>query len=396
MDAPGAVQRRAWRTARAGPDRRRPAARAVAGAGADRGAAARCRRPLSGRRPLEADARLRESPRGDRARRARAARPAPLRSARSRSGKDRRRLGRRADPAQEVPARRRSAGAPRLRRPEGAARRRAKATLALVLDLPADLAATLAPLDEVLDTYGDLLVDRRRARAGHRTRRSRQRRHGSGRRSRSAARAARHPHAARGDHRARERVGAAAGCRTSPAGPNADPARVADPAFAAARRRRTRRRRLRMATTTPMSNSGAGFATVLGGADDDAPVPSLTGGGYEGLPLSADADLQRAIATDLRDAAHARSSPWRRRRTMRSRCSIPTMAPPTLSSGRRQRGGRSISSGSSLRIPQIAAPTTAERLAHVVATLSDRLAAAAGAAAGHRWTLARPTTSSIS
>jgi hypothetical protein len=41
------------------------------------------------------------------------------------------------------------------------------------------------------------------------------------------------------------------------------------------------------------------LATVLGGGEDDGPVPTLTGGAYEGLPDSADADLRAAVIADL-------------------------------------------------------------------------------------------------
>ena len=242
------------------------------------------------------DARLREDPRRDGARRARPARASSLRSARSRSGTHRRRLGHRAAAAQDLPARQRSAGAPRLRRAEGAGSGARTGRSSPVCRPILPLASRRST--SVLDTYGDLLVTDGVHALVDRTRRSRQRRHGSGRRPGRAARTARRAHAARGDDRSRERLGVAAGdCR--PPGPNADPARMADPAFAAAVDAELGAGVFDGATMADVERRRR-LAAVLGGADDDAPVPSLTGGGYEGLPASADADLRRAIATDLR------------------------------------------------------------------------------------------------
>ena len=190
--APAARSRRARR--------RRPAARALAGAGADRRVAARCRRALSGRRPLEPDARLREDPRRDGARRARAARAAS-------------RTKRSASRSKRSPATGTSSGSLRKKYPlaadqqerrvcdgdegpAGGARRHACRRIC-----PSISPTALKPLDEVLDTYARSARRGRRARAGDRSRRPRQCGDGSGRRARRAARPARDPHAARGHAR---------------------------------------------------------------------------------------------------------------------------------------------------------------------------------------------------
>ena len=115
------------------------------------------------------------------------------------------------------------------------------------------------------------------------------------------------------------------------------------------------------------------FAAVLGGAEDDAPVPSLTGGDYEGLPASADADLRQAIATDLTRAAHARRAPRAAGRTTRSRRSIrttPAADAAVIAAAARWRIDldRRSSGGPGRRGPDDRGPAR-----RVVAALADRL-----------------------
>ena len=130
-----------------------------------------------------------------------------------------------------------------------------------------------------------------------------------------------------------------------------------------------------------MSIAGVSFATVLGGADNDAPVPSLTGGEYEGLPVSADADLRQAIATDLR----ARLT----RVVNLAQQAHNALAPLDPDDGATD--NLVVNAAARWRIdldevvaadPEATVPTTADRLAYVVARLSDRLSAAASVPAG--------------
>ena len=161
----------------------------------------------------------------------------------------------------------------------------------LVAGLPGDLPGRLAPLDDVLDTYADLLV----ADGVHALVTGRADLAGAAMEAAAGfgpppeLRAIRTPRAA-----GTVRVAAWA---VLPAGPApaaaADPVEVADPAFAAL-----------VASELP---AGAAqddvdrLAVVLGGGDDEAPSPSLTGGPYDGLIGSADAALRTAVLSDLSD-----------------------------------------------------------------------------------------------
>ena len=230
VDAPAPYCVSARRTARSGPDASRPAPRALVGAGADRGDPARRRSPLPGRRPLEADARLREDPRRNGTRRARAARAPSLRSARSRSGKIAgdwdfvRKLREKYPLADDQQERRVCDGQKVLK----AAREGT-----LVAGLPADLAAKLKPLDEVLDTYGDLLITdgvhalvTGRADLANAAMEA-----AAGLGAPPELRAVRTPREAT---TVRVSAWALLPAAVAAAGPNADPGRAADPAFAAA------------------------------------------------------------------------------------------------------------------------------------------------------------------
>ncbi len=217
------------------------------------------------------------------------------------------------------PARRRSAGAPRLRRPEGpagGARGHAPGGSGAAADArDGTRAARRGPRHVRRPSRR-----RRHLRARHRPRRSRQRRDGSGRRSWRTARTARHPHAARGDDGARQRMGAAARATTA-TGFDADPARVADPSFAGSGRRGTRRRRLRgdRRRDSCIDASGSRACSAVRRATRRCRRSQVAA--YEGLPASADADLRQAIAGNL-TCVSPRSSSSRRPRTMRSRRSI--------------------------------------------------------------------------
>jgi hypothetical protein len=145
---------------------------------------------------------------------------------------------------------------------------------ALLATLPADLAARLAPLDEVLDAYADLLVtDGVHALVTGRA---------------DLANAAMEAAAGLGappELRAMRTPRQASTVRVSawvmlpavavPDRPDVDPAQVADPTW------------------------DPSLANVLGGIDDEGAAPSLTGGAHEGLPATADADLRKEIADDL-------------------------------------------------------------------------------------------------
>ena len=173
--------------------------------------------------------------------------------------------------------------------------------LAAVAGLPASLADDLAPLDEVLDTYADLLVaDGVHALVTGRA---------------DLANAAMEAAAGLGappELRAIRTPRQATTVRVSAWA--LVPGRVAvrrerrsrargRPGVCGRCRRRARCRRLRCSQGADRDRR-LRFATVLGGADERPPVPTLSGGSYEGLPATADADLRIAIANDLNDTAY--------------------------------------------------------------------------------------------
>ena len=155
--------------------------------------------------------------------------------------------------------------------------------LAAVPGLPPDLTDRLAPLDEVLDTYADLLVaDGIHALVtGRGDLANAAMEAGSGLGAPPDLRAIRTPRSA-------TTVRVAAWALLPPGGGADDdasePVRVADPAFAALLDR-------------PDADE-ARLALLLGGGDESV-VPSLTGGSYEGLPGTANDDLRRAVIADL-------------------------------------------------------------------------------------------------
>jgi hypothetical protein len=245
--------------------------------------------------------------------------------------------------------------------------------LALIPGLPAGLAAELQPLDLVLDTYADLLVTdgvyalvTGRADLANAAMEA-----AAGLGAPPELRALRTPREAT---TVRVSAWALLPGAPSPARADADPARVADPAFAATvdaelgpgvfdalGAGRDRRQRL---------------ATVLGGAGDDAPVPALSGGDYEGLPASASADLESAIAANL----HARLQ----RVVNLAQAAHDFLAPLDPNAA----GSESAVSAAATRwrvalddlapeSPDDETATTAERLARLVLELKDRLSTAA-------------------
>lgn len=185
---------------------------------------------------------------------------------------------------------------------DGASVLRAAREGTLVAGLPADLTARLSPLDQVLDTYADLLVaDGVHALVtGRADLANAAMEAAAGLGAPPDLRALRTPRAA-------HTVRVAAWALLEPGqagGPTESPAALADPAFAA----------LVAGDLGPgaldsddaaVSDARRRLAVVLGGGDDDAPVPSLIGGEYEGLPsASSDGTLRSAMASDLSMRLH--------------------------------------------------------------------------------------------
>ncbi|MFL5607682.1 MAG: hypothetical protein ACJ8AD_14625, partial [Gemmatimonadaceae bacterium] len=161
--------------------------------------------------------------------------------------------------------------------------------------VPADLAARLAPLDDVLDTYADLLVaDGVHALVT-----------GRGDLANAAMEAAAGlgaPPDLRAIRTPRQattvRVNAWLLLEAAAADDDDDPVRLADPAYVAALDAELGPGAID-ATDDAANAARARFAGVVGGGDDEPPLPTLTGGSYEGLGVDADALLRNAIAADL-------------------------------------------------------------------------------------------------
>ena len=166
-----------------------------------------------------------------------------------------------------------------------------------LVGLPPTLAASLAPLDDVLATYADLLLtDGVHALVtGHAELANAAMEAAAGLGAPPELRAIRTPRQAttvRVNAWALLPPGAPVG------GPGADPARTADPAFAAALDAVFGPNAINASDAAGREKRDR-FGAVLGGGENEPPLPSLTGGDYEGLPASADADLRDAIAGDL-------------------------------------------------------------------------------------------------
>ena len=169
----------------------------------------------------------------------------------------------------------------------------------LVAGLPADLAQRLAPLDDVLDTYGDLLVaDGVFALAtGRADLANAAMEAAAGLGAPPGLRAIRTPRQATTVSVSAWALLAAGNVEDGPA---ADPARAADPAYAAALDAELGAGAIN-ATDALTRERRDRFGAIFGGGENEPLVPSLTGGAYEGLGDSADADLRRAVAQDLGD-----------------------------------------------------------------------------------------------
>lgn len=249
----------------------------------------------------------------------------------------------------------------------------------LAAGLPPDLADRLAPLDQVLDTYSDLLVaDGVHALVSGRS---------------DLANAAMEAAAGLGappDLRAIRTPRQATTVRvtawvllppgSAPGSAGADPPRVADPAYAFALDAELGAGALN-ATDADNRAGRERFAAVIGGAEEGAPLPSLTGGEYEGLPSSADDDLRRAIANDLSARltrlvalAHAAHDDLV--------ALDPDSAGADAAMAAAARRWTVDLTGLAPADPAAAAPTTAERQAALVEALADRLSAAATVPAG--------------
>ncbi|MCA1683520.1 MAG: hypothetical protein LC708_00055, partial [Actinobacteria bacterium] len=172
----------------------------------------------------------------------------------------------------------------------------------LVAGLAPDLGDRLALLDQVLDTYADLLLaDGLHALVtGRADLANAAMEAGSGLGAPPELRAIRTPRAA-GTVRVAAWAVLPPGLAPDPdpaADPDADPGAVADPGFVAL-------------LAAELGAGGAGpdvearLGGMLGGGPEDTPVPALTGGSYPGLPASADGDLRTAVLADL-DARLAR------------------------------------------------------------------------------------------
>lgn len=244
---------------------------------------------------------------------------------------------------------------------------------------PSDLAKKLAPLDDVLDTYADLLVtDGVYALVTGRS---------------DLANAAMEAAAGLGappELRAIRTPRQATTVRVSawvmlPAGSvsggaNADPAVLADPAFAAAVAADLGPGALN-ATDQATRAGRERLAQAVGGADDEAPLPSLSGGIYEGLSGSANVELQSAVASDLAarlgQLVALAQSATASLGALDPNAALAETQIATWAARWSVNLDRLISAD-----PTLAGPTTAERLAALASALTERLKAAAAVPTG--------------
>jgi hypothetical protein len=239
----------------------------------------------------------------------------------------------------------------------------------LVDGLALDLPARLAPLDQVLDTYADLLLaDGLHALVtGRADLANAAMEAAAGLGAPPDLRAIRTPRAA-----GTVRVGAWAVlppgvAQAVPADPDADPGEVADPAFVAL-----------LAAEPGAAGEPAEtetlFAGLLGGGPDEPPVPALTGGDYEGLPASANDDLRGAVLADL-DARLVRLRGLAQARY--DDLATPPGGDPDPVTTRDALRWRVDLTGVPASDPEAAGPSAADRRAAHVAALAGRLADAA-------------------
>lgn len=243
----------------------------------------------------------------------------------------------------------------------------------------ADLGNRLAPLDDVLDTYADLLVaDGVHALVtgrGDLANAAMEAAAGLG--APPELRAIRTPRQAK---TVRISAWALLPPGTIDNAADADPLGVADPAFAAAVEIE-----LGAGTLRPADDAGrercARFAAIFGGAEDDIALPRLSGGRYEGLPATAESDLHSAIGSDLRlrlgrlvvlaSTAHD------------ALAALDPNDPGTDAEVLAAAVRWSFELGTvSPADPAMAAPTTKERRDAVIAALADRVAAASAVPTG--------------
>jgi len=162
---------------------------------------------------------------------------------------------------------------------DGAAVLRAAREATLPAGLPADLPTRLQPLDDVLDTYADLLVaDGVHALVTGRA--------DLANAAMEAAAGLGAPPELRAIRTARSASTVRVACwivLPASAGLGDDPVTVADPTYA----------------SLAVGEAGDRLAALLGGGDPDAPVPSLTGGTYPGLGPNPDTALRQAVVADL-------------------------------------------------------------------------------------------------
>ena len=241
--------------------------------------------------------------------------------------------------------------------------------------LPADLPARLAPLDHVLDSYADLLLTdgvhalvTGRADLANAAMEA-----AAGLGAPPELRAIRTPRAA-----GTVRVGAWVLLPEGDIPPLAEdtaPTDVADPAFAAL-----------VATELGAGASDDArhrLAGILGGGDAEAPVPALVGGGYDGLPATADDDLSAAMVADL-DARLLRL----RELAQTAHDAVAALDPDAADSADRlaATAGRWRVDLSTVapEDPTATEPTPAELQAALTAALADRLTATPASPPGQR------------
>ena len=247
---------------------------------------------------------------------------------------------------------------------------------ALVAGLPVDLADRLASLDEVLDTYADLLITdgvyalvTGRADLANAAMEA-----AAGLGAPPELRAIRTPRQAT---TVRVSSWALLPAGSAAAGAGADPAVVADPAFAAAVAAEIGAGAI-SATDDATRVKRDRFATVLGGAEDESPLPSLSGGEYQGLTASAHDDLRSAITTDLMARLARIVALVQAAHTTLSALDPDAAGADATISAAAVRWRVDVASVTAAD-PALLAPTNAERLVVVVAALADRLTTAAAA-----------------
>jgi hypothetical protein len=243
----------------------------------------------------------------------------------------------------------------------------------------ADLTDRLAPLDDVLDTYADLLLtDGVYALVT-----------GRGDLANAAMEAAAGlgaPPELRAIRTPRQATAVRIGAwillppGTTDDGADADPLVVADPAFAAAIDIELGAGALRPVDEASREQL-ARVAAIVGGAEDDVALPRLPGGDYEGLPATAESDLHSAIGSDLRlrlDQLVALAVTARDALTALDP-SDPGAGAEVVAAAARWSFDLSMVSPAD---PAMAAPTTKEQRDAVVAAMVDRLATVSGVPAG--------------